>query len=210
MKKNYAAPSGPASLCKKAVDGRFPFTAGSTNDIPLDDFSRLFSAGGLLDKFFNDNLQNFVDTSGTTWKAQPVAGVAPPVTPSDLAQFQKAAQIRDLFFAGGGAQPTVRFDITPADTDAKQVTLDLDGQAITYAHGPVRATSVTWPGQNRMSNVRLCSTAVSRWRKRAVRGRCSACSDRGRWRRPMIPIATRSASPWVSVMHLMKSEPDRC
>jgi type VI secretion system protein ImpL len=49
----------------------------------------------------------------------------------------------------------VRFDITPADTDAKQVTLDLDGQAITYAHGPVRATSVTWPGQNRMSNVRL-------------------------------------------------------
>jgi type VI secretion system protein ImpL len=155
VKKNYAAPGGPAALCKKAVDGRFPFTGGSTNDIPLDDFSRLFSAGGLLDKFFNDNLQNFVDSSGTTWKAQPVAGVAPPVTQTDLSQFQKAAQIRDLFFAGGGAQPTVRFDITPADTDAKQVTLDLDGTAITYAHGPVRATSVTWPGQNRMSNVRL-------------------------------------------------------
>jgi type VI secretion system protein ImpL len=155
VKKNYAAPGGPASLCKKAVDGRFPFTAGSNNDIPLDDFSRLFSAGGLLDKFFNENLQNFVDTSGATWKAQPVAGVAPPVTPADLAQFQKAAQIRDLFFAAGGAQPTVRFDITPIDTDAKQVTLDLDGQSIVYAHGPVRSTSVTWPGSNRMNNVRL-------------------------------------------------------
>jgi type VI secretion system protein ImpL len=155
VKKAFAAPGGPALLCKKAVDGRFPFTAGSTNDIPLDDFSRLFSADGLLAKFFNDNLQNFVDTSGSTWKAQPVAGVAPPVTPADLAQFQKAAQIRDLFFAGGGAQPVVRFDITPIDSNAKQVTLDLDGQSIVYAHGPARSTPVTWPGPNRMTNVRL-------------------------------------------------------
>ncbi len=154
-KKAFGAPGGPASLCSKAVAGRFPFTPGSSNDIPLDDFGKLFAAGGLLDKFFNDNLQAFVDTSGTTWKAQPVAGVAPPVTPGDLAQFQRASQIRDLFFGNGGNQPTVRFDITPIDTDAKQVILDLDGLTITYAHGPIRATSVTWPGQNRMNSARL-------------------------------------------------------
>jgi len=142
-------------LCTKAVTGRFPFAPGSINDIPLDDFAKLFAAGGLLDKFFNDNLQTFVDTSGATWKAQPVAGVAPPVTPGDLAQFQRASQIRDLFFGGGGNQPTVHFDITPIDTDAKQVILDLDGLTITYAHGPIRATSVTWPGPNRMSSARL-------------------------------------------------------
>ena len=154
-KKEYGKPGGPASLCSKAVTGRYPFSPGSTNDIPLDDFAKLFAAGGLLDKFYNDNLQTFVDTSGATWKAQPVAGVAPPVTPGDLAQFQRASQIRDLFFGGGGAQPTVRFDIVPIDTDAKQVTLDLDGLSIVYAHGPIRGTSVTWPGQNRMNNARL-------------------------------------------------------
>ena len=102
-KKAFGEPGGPASLCSKAVTGRYPFSPGSTNDIPLDDFAKLFAAGGLLDKFFNDNLQTFVDTSGATWKAQPVAGVAPPVTPADLAQFQRASQIRDLFFGGGGA-----------------------------------------------------------------------------------------------------------
>ena len=63
-KKEFGAPGGPASLCSKAVTGRYPFTPGSTNDIPLDDFAKLFAAGGLLDKFFNDNLQTFVDTSG--------------------------------------------------------------------------------------------------------------------------------------------------
>jgi type VI secretion system protein ImpL len=153
--KAFGAPGGPASLCKQAVAGRYPFTAGSTNDIPLDDFARLFAPAGLLDKFFNENLQSFVDTSGAAWKPQPVAGVTAPVSPGDLAQFQRASQIRDLFFAAGGNQPTVRFDITPVDTDAKQVTLDLDGQAIVYAHGPIRGTSVTWPGQNRMNSVRL-------------------------------------------------------
>ncbi len=155
VKKAFGAPGGPASLCKQAVAGRYPFTAGSSTDIPLDDFARLFAAGGLLDKFFNENLASFVDTSGPTWKAQSVAGVAPPIAAGDLAQFQHASQIRDLFFGAGGNQPTVRFDITPIDTDAKQVTLDLDGQTIVYAHGPLRPTSVTWPGPNRMISVRL-------------------------------------------------------
>jgi type VI secretion system protein ImpL len=155
VKKAFGAPGGPALLCSKAVTGRYPFTPSSANDIPLDDFARLFAAGGLLDKFFNDNLQNFVDTSGSAWKAQPVAGVAPPVTQADLAQFQRASQIRDLFFAAGGNQPSVRFDISPIDTNAREVTLDLEGQPIRYTHGPIRTTSVTWPGPNRMSNVRL-------------------------------------------------------
>jgi type VI secretion system protein ImpL len=154
-KKAFGAPGGPASLCSKAVTGRYPFVPSATTEIPLDDFGKLFAAGGLLDKFFNDHLQTFVDTSGAIWKGQPVAGVSPPVTPADLAQFQRASQIRDLFFGGGGAQPTVRFDIAPVDTDAKEVTLDLDGQIISYAHGPIRATSVTWPGPNRMNSARL-------------------------------------------------------
>jgi type VI secretion system protein ImpL len=122
----FNAPGGPASLCKQAVAGRYPFSPGSANDIPLDDFGRLFAPNGLLDQFFSTQLRPFVDTSGAVWKAQAVAGVAPPVSPGDLAQFQRAAAIRDLFFSAGGNQPTVRFDITPVSTDtgAKQVTLD--------------------------------------------------------------------------------------
>jgi len=153
----FNAPGGPASLCSKAVSGRYPFTPGSANAIPLDDFARLFSPNGMINQFFNAQLRPFVDTSGTTWKAQPVAGVAPPVSPGDLAQFQRASAIGDLFFAGGGAQPSVRFDITPQTLDggAKQVTLELGAQVINYTHGPQRATSVTWPGATGMDSARL-------------------------------------------------------
>jgi type VI secretion system protein ImpL len=148
---------GPASLCTLAIKGRYPFERGSTNDVPLDDFAKLFAPGGLLDGFFNTQLRPYVDMSAKTWKPQPVDGVPAPVSPEDLAQFQRAAVIRDLFFASGGTAPTVRFDITPItlDSAARQVTLDLDGTAVTYAQGPPRSTQITWPGPNRMQNVRL-------------------------------------------------------
>ncbi len=153
----FNAPGGPASLCRQAVVGRYPFSGSSPNDIPLDDFSRLFAANGLLDQFFTAQLRPFVDTAGSTWHARPVAGVAPPVSPADLGQFQRAAAIRDLFFGAGGNQPIVRFDIQPVSLDngAKQATLDLGETSLIYAHGPPRGITVTWPGANRMNSARL-------------------------------------------------------
>lgn len=153
----FNAPDGPGGLCQKAVAGRYPFTAGSTNDIPLDDFAKLFAPGGLLDAFFNTQLKPFVNTAGANWKLQPAGDVAPPITQGDLAQFQRAAAIRDLFFGPGGKEPAVRFDITPlaADNVTKQVTIDLGDQQITYSHGPVRPVTVAWPGANRIISARL-------------------------------------------------------
>ena len=152
----FNAPGGPASLCQAAVTGRYPFSPDAPNAIPLDDFSRLFSPNGMINTYFNTQLRPFVDTSGPVWKAQAVAGVAPPVTPGSLSEFQRASNIGQLFFANGGAQPSVQFEITPETLDrgANQVTLELGSQVITYAHGPLVAISVTWPG-NGMNTARL-------------------------------------------------------
>ena len=51
----------------------------------------------------------------------------------------------------------MRFDITPVDLDAvaTQVTLDIGGTPVIYAHGPERATQISWPGQAATSSVRL-------------------------------------------------------
>jgi type VI secretion system protein ImpL len=157
VKKAFGGAGGPAALCNQAVTGRYPFAPGSSNDIPLDDFARLFAPGGLLDGFFNTQLHPYVDVSGKVWKEQAVAGVAPPVSPADLAQFQRAAVIRDLFFGVSGNTPSLRFDLTPAflDAGAKKVTLELGGTMIVYEHGQPNATQVTWPGSTGMSTVRV-------------------------------------------------------
>ncbi|MGA3001262.1 MAG: type VI secretion system membrane subunit TssM [Acetobacteraceae bacterium] len=153
----FNAPDGPATLCQRAVAGRYPFVPSSANDIPLDDFARLFAPGGLLDTFFNTQLRPFVNMAGTNWKLQPAGDVEPPISQGDLAQFQRAAAIRDLFFGPGGKDPAVRFDITPisADNVTKQVTIDLGDQQIVYAHGPTRPVTVNWPGTNRIISARL-------------------------------------------------------
>jgi type VI secretion system protein ImpL len=153
----YNGAGGPGTLCPLAVNGRFPFVPGSSIETPLDDFAKLFAPGGLLDGFFNTQLRPYVDTTGKTWVPQSVDGVPAPLSPADVLQFQRAAVIRDLFFAPGSTTISVRFDITPVqlDVDASYVSLEFDGTSIMYAHGPARSTQITWPGPNGMRNVRL-------------------------------------------------------
>ncbi len=167
---------GPGTLCQRAVNGRYPFFAGASSEIPLADFARLFAPNGLLDNFFNTQLRPFVDTSGTIWKAQAANGVPPPISAGDVAEFQRAAKIRDMFFAAGGNMPAVRFDITPVslDSGATQVSIDFGGVTVTNTHGPVQSTPITWPGPNGMDRVRLVFSPPSP-------GTTGVIDERGPW-----------------------------
>jgi type VI secretion system protein ImpL len=144
----YNGSGGPAELCPAVVNGRYPFVPASTQDAALADFSRLFGPGALLDGFMNTLLRPYVDTSGKTWRLQTTDNAAAVVSPGELAQFQRAAAIRDIFFADGSSTVALRFDITPVSLDAgaHQVTVELDGTTVTYSRGSARATQITWPG----------------------------------------------------------------
>jgi type VI secretion system protein ImpL len=131
-------------FCHMATDGRYPFVRSSNRDVTREDFARLFAPGGLIDDFFQKNLAPFVDTSTRPWsfkrvQEQSLGG------PGNLAQFQRAATIRDVFFRGGGS---VRLDFKPLEMDPAitQFTLDVDGQLVKYAHGPQVPQSIQWPG----------------------------------------------------------------
>ncbi|WP_241357023.1 type VI secretion IcmF C-terminal domain-containing protein, partial [Escherichia coli] len=91
-------------------------------------------------------LQPYVDTSASTWRGQPGAAQKLGVNPGVLHTFQRAAAIRDAFFRSGGMQPTVRFELKPVTMDAaiSQFILDLDGQQLTYDHGPARPVALQW------------------------------------------------------------------
>lgn len=129
-----------AKYCTQLLGNRYPFNA-SDKDVTLEDFGKMFAPGGFIDRFFSTNLANFVDTS--TWKAQ--GGI--PISSGSLAQFRMAAEIRDALFSGGGT-PSARFEIVPVslDSTATQVLLELDGQSVTYSHGPQVPVQMQWPG----------------------------------------------------------------
>ena len=97
-----------------------------------------------------------VDTSTRPWRYKPVAEQS-GLTTQALAQFERAARIKDIFFRAGGRTPAMRMDFKPVEMDATitQFILDVDGQLVKYAHGPVVPMAVQWPGPKGSNQVRV-------------------------------------------------------
>jgi len=143
-------------FCRRAIAGRYPLAPASERDVLPEDFGQFFGPGGLMDDFFQKRLAALVDTSTHPWRYKPVAD-KPAVTSVALAQFERAARIRDIFFRGGGRGPSIRLDFKPVEMDADitQFILDVDGQLVKYAHGPVVPMAVQWPGPKGSNQVRV-------------------------------------------------------
>jgi type VI secretion system protein ImpL len=141
----WNASAGP--LCHRALEGRYPFVHGSARDVAADDFSKLFAPGGLIDDFFQRNLAALVDTSTPVWRWR--AGTPPAGMPGDaLAQFQRAAQIRDAFFHDGSRDMSIRFRVKALALDpaVTQLNLDIDGQQLALKQDGLQSMLLQWPG----------------------------------------------------------------
>jgi len=149
-------------LCDEAFFNRYPFVAGSTSDVPTDDFAKLLGPGGMIDAFFNENLKSFVDTSVRPWKWQAANQSQLQLQPGTLVQLERAAQIRDSLFADPQTI-LVKFQLVPVSLDAGigQITLDIAGQTMTYAHGPTESNQFRWPAPNGKTLVRATMTPAS-------------------------------------------------
>jgi type VI secretion system protein ImpL len=146
-----------ASFCKRALAGRYPFSQSSVTDVLPEDFGALFAPGGKFDEFFQKNLAADVDMSAKPWAFKKVDQGQAPISPAGLAQFERAATIRNVFFHAGGKAPALTLQFKPVEMDPSilQLTLDVDGQVITYAHGPQVATTIQWPGTRGSARVSL-------------------------------------------------------
>ena len=137
-----------ANFCRDAIAGRYPLVRSAARDVTPDDFGKFFGPGGIMDDFFTKNLAAQVDMAGSQWRWRDT-GEAPIGIPQEVLNgFQRAARIREMFFAGGGRQPSLRFDLAPqaGDLALSQVLLDIDGQPVTYAAGAqARPVSITLP-----------------------------------------------------------------
>jgi type VI secretion system protein ImpL len=137
-----------ANFCRDAIAGRYPLVRSAARDATLEDFGKFFGPGGVMDDFFTKNLAAQVDMSGGQWRWRNT-GDAPIGIPQEvLGQFQRAARIRDMYFANGARQPSLRFELAPqaGDPALTRVVLDIDGQQVAYAPGtPARPVPVTLP-----------------------------------------------------------------
>lgn len=136
-------------LCQQATENKYPFSRRAAADISIQDFTTLFAPGGLIDKFFLENLAEHVDQRARPWTFRKVNDADLGISPQVLLQMQHAAEIRDAFFAAGPV-PKVQFQMTPEalDPKASSIVLELDGQRVAFAQGEGQPTpsAIGWPG----------------------------------------------------------------
>ncbi len=151
-----------APYCRSALANRYPLARNSAQDVNLNDFSSYFGPQGKVAAFFSTHLKPYIDTSVRPWRPLSSAGAKIAISEGTLRQFEKAARIKEAFFAGGAAQPQVVFQIRPLglDKSARQVLLELGDQRLTYRHGPTRLQSMQWPPPSGASRARLVFTPL--------------------------------------------------
>ena len=146
-----------AEVCNRAISGRYPFTASSKADVLPEDFAQMFGGGGMLDDFYQRKLAALVDTGSATWSFKPTADGVRPVNPAALADFQRAARIKEVFFRSGGKTPAFKVDIRPLELadGLKEIVLDIDGQATKFVAGNTTPVTVQWPSARVASQIKL-------------------------------------------------------
>ncbi|HWV05564.1 type VI secretion system membrane subunit TssM [Ralstonia sp.] len=135
--------------CRSAIDGKYPFTPTSAQDVDAEDFARVFASGGVLDDFFQKVLAPHVDATISPWRYKLNAPDVPPVAGPSLIPFQRAKEIREVFFRDPGAKKMawkIDLKVVELDPEIVELTMDFDGQSMRYVHGPVIPLKVTWPG----------------------------------------------------------------
>ncbi len=149
-----------AEFCNRAITGRYPFASGSRSDVLPEDMGQLFGGGGLMDEFFQKRLANLVDTSAATWAYKPLGDGSKPIQAAALAEFQRAARIREVFFRSGGKVPAMKIEMRLAEIDPalKELVLDIDGQVQKLGPGGA-SIAIAWPSQRVAVQIKL-STAL--------------------------------------------------
>lgn len=134
-------------LCQQGLSNRYPFDRRAQADVAQQDFTRLFSPGGLIDGFFTQHLAEFVDIQANPWQWRGGTGEDLGISPAILAQFQRAAQIRDTFFPTGSLGVSVQITPQALDPAARDMLLELHGSKVRAQRGGRPTPSnVAWPG----------------------------------------------------------------
>ncbi len=144
-------------FCNRAVAGRYPLSPSSRADVLPEDFGQLFGPGGMLDAFFTSKLQDLADTGTNPWSLKPLPDGSRPPSPPALAEFQRAARIKEVFFRSGARTPAFRMDIKGIEfaDGLTQVNFEIDGQLMSLNKGNNTPISVQWPSQRLASQVKI-------------------------------------------------------
>ncbi|MBN3824862.1 type VI secretion system membrane subunit TssM [Burkholderia sp. Ac-20384] len=136
---------------RERLANRYPLNPASREEVSLDDFTAFFGPQGRLQQFRDKYLNVFIQDNLQALYSERLGGYL--VRDDVLAQLKAADKISDAFFNNRG-QLGVQFYIEPLGLAAnkRSSALSVEGQLITYNHGPTTSTALIWPNTLAPSN----------------------------------------------------------
>jgi type VI secretion system protein ImpL len=130
------------------VADKYPFNPKGY-DVPIGEFAKWFAPDqGPIWEFYKVSLAARIQKSGNVFSIID-AGAGPNVSyNSQLPGFlNDAADIGLVMFPPGSAAPKFEFEIQIDGTPGvSEITLEVDGQSVSYRNGPQSWKPMTWPG----------------------------------------------------------------
>lgn len=127
----------------------YPFNPRSSQDASLDAFERFFKPDGVLDTFYQQNLQLFMENDLSLGDGDNSVIIREDVR----RQLETAQEIREAFFSrqnGLGAQFAV--ETVSLSGNKRRSVLNLDGQLVDYSQGRNYTAHLVWPNNMREGN----------------------------------------------------------
>lgn len=98
---------------KSDIADRYPFSSHATKEVDIDKFVAFFGNPGIVLNFYNQYLQNLVDTSKPDWHWKAIDNKKIPFSDETLRQIQHAMRIHQSFFPNNDNKLFVQFALQP-------------------------------------------------------------------------------------------------
>ncbi|MZI93097.1 type VI secretion system membrane subunit TssM [Vibrio sp. CAIM 722] len=136
---------------EEKLANRYPFNPDSSKDVSLEDFESFFAPNGTLDSFYNNQLKMFIDENISVGDNGADHSI---VRKEVLDEIKQAQRIRRAFFNRKGVLD-VSFSVEPLRLtgNKRRSVLNVDGQYLSYSHGPRENVELIWPNTLRDSAV---------------------------------------------------------
>lgn len=129
------------------LDQRYPLFSDAKDNISLNNFTAFFGPNGIIQNYFTQYLQPFVDLNQAYWTWKKIGGTTLGFPQSDLDLFIRASLIQKMFFSENNKTPAFQFQLSATGLSAtvKTFIINIEGQMV-ESDQTTTNSNLNWPG----------------------------------------------------------------
>lgn len=145
------------SFFNNNLQNTYPLYPKAAKDSSIENFTKFFAPGGILDNFYRNNLALFIDASEASWTLKSSDGLTLPLSPQLLRTLEKGRIISAMFFPHNSNTMKVQFTLQQIALMpiVKSFALNINGQSLNDQQGSRNVSTFIWPGNNDASDTSM-------------------------------------------------------